>query len=214
MGKYMKKLGAGVLWLALFMVGVGCTIITGAFRSSCGDGFLQEGEACDDGNIVGDDGCEADCSLPACGDHIQNKGELCLFGPTPVGTNPNDIELADLNRDGLLDMIVANQGSNNLSVFLGQGDGFFEPPTTVGTGDEPNEVTVVDLNKDNLLDLAIPNGGSGNISIFLGNGDGTFQGEQLVGAGTNPIFIAAGKLNGDDFVDLAVANFDSDNINI
>ena len=28
----------------------------------CGDGILDAGEACDDGNTAGGDGCAADCS--------------------------------------------------------------------------------------------------------------------------------------------------------
>ena len=30
----------------------------------CGDGFIQEGEVCDDGNQAGNDGCEPDCTVP------------------------------------------------------------------------------------------------------------------------------------------------------
>lgn len=32
----------------------------------CGDGITQEGEFCDDGNEVGDDGCSADCTTAHC----------------------------------------------------------------------------------------------------------------------------------------------------
>lgn len=35
--------------------------------TACGDGVVQEGEECDDGNAVDDDVCNADCTLPSSG---------------------------------------------------------------------------------------------------------------------------------------------------
>jgi cysteine-rich repeat protein len=37
-------------------------------------------EACDDGNVVDGDGCQADCALPRCGDGIEDPGEDCDDG--------------------------------------------------------------------------------------------------------------------------------------
>jgi cysteine-rich repeat protein len=37
----------------------------------CGNGVVEAGEACDDGNSVATDGCTPDCNLAACGDGIQ-----------------------------------------------------------------------------------------------------------------------------------------------
>ena len=39
---------------------------TGASASTCGDGVLDEGEVCDDGNTASDDGCSAFCRLEFC----------------------------------------------------------------------------------------------------------------------------------------------------
>lgn len=43
----------------------------------CGDGVLDPGELCDDGNAVDGDGCESDCSLPGCGDGVVMAPEAC-----------------------------------------------------------------------------------------------------------------------------------------
>jgi cysteine-rich repeat protein len=48
----------------------------------CGNGILENGEACDDGNDINTDGCRNDCTLPACGDGIVDQGEACDDGNT------------------------------------------------------------------------------------------------------------------------------------
>ena len=47
---------------------------------TCGDGVVQDGEECDDGNNVNDDGCTNDCKLSKCGDGIVQPGEECDDG--------------------------------------------------------------------------------------------------------------------------------------
>ncbi len=44
----------------------------------------------------------------------------------PVGTSPARIVIADFNGDGKLDIAVANSGSANVSIQLGNGDGTFK----------------------------------------------------------------------------------------
>ena len=46
----------------------------------CGDGNLDPGEQCDDGNQDNTDGCRNDCTLPYCGDGIVDPGEQCDDG--------------------------------------------------------------------------------------------------------------------------------------
>nr|WP_276603086.1 DUF4215 domain-containing protein [Nannocystis pusilla] len=46
----------------------------------CGDGFVGPGEACDDANLVNEDGCTNACKLPTCGDGFVQAGEQCDAG--------------------------------------------------------------------------------------------------------------------------------------
>ena len=51
--------------------------------SICGNGQLEESEACDDGNLLSGDGCASDCALevtPTCGDGLAEAGEECDDG--------------------------------------------------------------------------------------------------------------------------------------
>ena len=110
----------------------------------------------------------------------------------------------DFNRDGNLDLAVANSLSSYASILLGNGDGTFRagpqsPPlqaaaTFVATGD---------FNGDGKADLVTI--GSGYISVLLGNGNGTFQ-DAVV---TQPSFaiqvIGVGDFNHDGKLDLVTA---------
>jgi virginiamycin B lyase len=52
-------------------------------EGSCGDGIVQLGEDCDDGNTVGCDGCSADCGAESgCGDGVLCGNEACDDGNT------------------------------------------------------------------------------------------------------------------------------------
>ena len=59
-----------------------------------------------------------------------------------VGTGPDAVELADLNGDGKVDLIVSNYDSSNVSVLLGNGDGTFQSAKNYTTGNSPSGVTV------------------------------------------------------------------------
>jgi hypothetical protein len=96
--------------------------------------------------------------------------------PEAAGTNPISVVASDLNSDGKRDLAVANGGSNNVSILLGDGTGNF---TAAGTSPEaagttPFSVAASDLNSDGRPDLAVANIGSDDVTILLGDGTGNF----------------------------------------
>ena len=46
----------------------------------CGNGVVEPGEECDDGNLTNGDGCDANCTLTRCGNGVQSPGEACDDG--------------------------------------------------------------------------------------------------------------------------------------
>lgn len=100
--------------------------------------------------------------------------------PDTLAVDGTDIDIADLNRDLIEDLIVAIPlNGSRTAVLLGRGDGTFGPPSILT---EPNLLVpqyqaVADFNRDGLLDLALAlaNGNSGLMEVRLGNGDGTFR---------------------------------------
>jgi cysteine-rich repeat protein len=53
--------------------------------SLCGNGTLDPGEACDDGNPTDGDGCDSNCTVTACGNGIPTAGEACDDGNPTAG---------------------------------------------------------------------------------------------------------------------------------
>jgi FG-GAP-like repeat len=94
----------------------------------------------------------------------------------PVGHRPGSIAIADVNRDGKPDIVVANMEDETVTVLLGDGKGHFAPspgsPFACGRG--PNDIAVADMNGDGNPDLVIANTGTPYITILLGNGKGGF----------------------------------------
>ncbi|HXJ37309.1 MAG TPA: DUF4215 domain-containing protein [Candidatus Eisenbacteria bacterium] len=59
--------------------------------TSCGDGTLDPGEQCDDGNFISGDGCSSACQLETtCGNHVIDPGEQCDDGNTVAGDGCSD----------------------------------------------------------------------------------------------------------------------------
>jgi len=53
-------------------------------------GATAAGEQCDDGNTINGDGCDNNCTVPACGNHIVDPGEQCDDGKDGNGNGCDD----------------------------------------------------------------------------------------------------------------------------
>jgi len=79
------------------------------------------------------------------------------------------IVLGDFNGDGKLDIAVADQQGNAVSVLLGNGNGSFRNPRLkYPTGAFPTSVTAGDFNWRWETDLAVSDGNGNTISILWG----------------------------------------------
>ena len=92
----------------------------------------------------------------------------------------------DFNGDGHIDLAVANQDGNTVSVVLGRGDGTFQPQVSYAVGSAPTGIVTGDFNDDGHIDLAVANLNDNTLSVLLGNGDGTFQPQVSYAVGYNP----------------------------
>jgi hypothetical protein len=112
-----------------------------------------------------------------------------------------DVETADLNRDNRLDL-VASDASGHLSIFIGRGDGTFNPPDE-SLRDGGGDVAIADLNGDAKLDLATaPADGRGPVKVLLGQGNGRFEPALKAEQGVDTYIVVPGDFNGDGKIDL------------
>jgi hypothetical protein len=131
-----------------------------------------------------------------------------------TGDDPRSVDIGDLNGDGSLDLVVANRGSDNISVLLGNGGGGFHLLHRYPVGNAPEWVALEDLNGDNNLDLVVAVTAGRQISVRLGLGDGNFGARRHYVVGDEPRQVVIGDLNNDGDPDLAVFNRSSDYISI
>jgi predicted nucleotidyltransferase len=131
---------------------------------------------------------------------------------------PVSVVVGDFNKDGRLDLAVANSGTDNIGVLFGNGNGTFSSPTlySTGSGSEPLRLATGDFNNDNQLDIAIANLGSNSFSVLLGFVNGTFFSplNYFIADGSQPNSIAVGDFNNDSRLDIIVANMDVDNVGV
>ncbi len=129
-----------------------------------------------------------------------------------VGTTPVSLAVGNLDplRDPYPDLAVANQGSDDVSVLLAQGDGTFAAasasPISLGGGAGPVDIAIAKFDTDIRNDIVVANGGTGAAAVILNNGMGRFAGPVSYGLGTTPVALAVDDVNSDDVLDIIVAN--------
>jgi len=140
---------------------------------------------------------------------------LVAFAPKTdyaTGTTPFGGAGDDLNSDGTFDLVIANYGSNNVSVFLGNAavPGTFLPRVDYPAGTNPTSVEISDVTGDGIFDLIVTdqnaaNPAAGAVQLLAGNGNGTFQPAVSLGTFNGPNSVVSGDFNHDGFRDLAIA---------
>jgi hypothetical protein len=127
-----------------------------------------------------------------------------------VGTGPNSMAVADLNRDGIKDVAIGG-GNTEFSVLIGVGNGTFvqQPVVTLVPGGDLfsacNDIGLGDLNRDSIQDLVVPLGNGEGNAILIGNGNGTFQVRSRIQIDETfaPLHVALADYNRDGLLDIA-----------
>jgi hypothetical protein len=163
---------------------------------------------------------------PSCHAQPQRSGQSqdALFrpaigSPINIGSRPNDIAVADWNKDGKLDVVTCNDG-DTVTVLLGNGRGGFTPALGSPVKAAAHLIAVGDVNKDRNLDLALTHHDSFGVMVLLGAGDGRFapapgspfaahQGMKAHNHG-----LALSDLTGDGSLDITTSNQDDNSVSV
>jgi hypothetical protein len=120
--------------------------------------------------------------------------------------------VADFDRDGTLDVAVANNVAGVFTVIFSAGD---SAKTRVRTFEavEPWALTAGDFNRDGAPDLAlVATSAKTNVLVYLNDGTGNFTPHGTYAVADHGWHIATGDVNADGLLDLAVANNRSDTV--
>lgn len=159
-----------------------------------------------------------------------------------VGSGPAELELADLDRDNDLDIVVVNQISGDLTLLMNDGSGHLGSQLRLASGsgvrqvvvggsgyagdgvrvvesrESSRDVVVADFTGDGIRDIVVLNTGADTVSFFEGKGGGayvdalTFQSVARPTAAVTGDFIR--DLTGDGILDLAILSAETNRITI
>lgn len=148
-------------------------------------------------------------------------GTISFGAPVDVPTStsgagrPYEVVAAYLDGDSRLDMVVTNNATDKVSVFLTNSQPFPSfARTDYATGDAPWGVVLNDFNNDGTYDIAVANNGTATVngvspntvSVFLNNGNSTFANQVPYAVGLRPKSIASSDVSGDGKPDIITAN--------
>jgi hypothetical protein len=133
------------------------------------------------------------------------NGDGTLQAPTTYGPYVDAFSMAvdDFNRDGALDVAIADVASGSL--LMGNGDGTFRAGSSIGASNVVG-FAVADFNRDHKLDLAAAYNSGNTVQILVGNGRGGFTLHSSYTVATPPIALLARDFNGDGVPDIAVSD--------
>jgi hypothetical protein len=143
---------------------------------------------------------------------LRNRGDGSLHGVEDLraGNGPSALAVADLDGDGLPDLLAGGDGGE-LLIFPSAGNGF-APPITLNVGGRTLGVAARDLNGDSQPDIIVTDNANSQIAISLSQGGGRFAPAALYSTAPNPVAVAVGDFNGDGRPDVAVAAYGAESI--
>ncbi len=134
------------------------------------------------------------------------KGNKQFSAPISYSVQNSPFAMATgyIKKGPLPDLVVANQGSNTISILVNNGTGQFESQQIYAVGNGPDGVVVGDWNNDGNEDVATVNYNSQNMTVLFNQGDGSLIINATYPVGTYAARVAAIDVEGTEYPDLVV----------
>ena len=126
-------------------------------------------------------------------------GTFSSYSSYSAGVNSDNVHIADVDGNGALDLVMANDGGS-ISILSGNGKGNFSKTSEYTLNGAPGILTTADLNGDNSSDIAFPR--DDEVGILLNRGDGTLELYSSHALGNNLYSVLSSDLDGDGDLDL------------
>ena len=139
-------------------------------------------------------------------------GEFTVGKTFKTGDNPTHLEAADIDSDGIMDLVIANHETDFITLLRGDGkSGFTEfdfSPLKINVDPHPHFVRLADFDADGNPDLLVDHRTGGGVLLIGGSEDGKFSGKQMLinGGGDPYLGFAVGDVNRDGRLDIVTPN--------
>ncbi len=132
------------------------------------------------------------------------------------GREPVAIAAGNLDNNPGLDLVVANQAADNVTLLLNQstGDAQFAIGIDIPVGDMPTGVAVENLNNEGVDDIVVTNAGSSDTISYIPSSGGGYGAPQSFAAGDEPEFVCPSDVDGDKDADVLASNFGSNTLSL
>ncbi|MCH7526309.1 MAG: VCBS repeat-containing protein [Planctomycetes bacterium] len=125
----------------------------------------------------------------------------------PGGIGEWSLAAADMNHDGITDLVCGARSSQRMIVLLGNGDGTFTFASSTPCGGRTWMIAIGDVNGDGHKDVATANSSSNNAAIMLGDGLGGLGAATTYPVGSFPLATDLGDIDGDGDLDWTTSSF-------
>ncbi len=154
--------------------------------------------------------------------NLSSAGAISLAGKVDftTGNAPLTVAAGDIDGDTKADILTANFGSNNASVFRNTssiGSISFASRSDFTLATQPGSAVLTDYDGDGLADIIASNTNSNAVSLLRNTstiGSVSMASKVDVTSGLYPATVVAGDFDGDGLPDLATANYSSNTLSI
>ena len=124
------------------------------------------------------------------------------------GEGEKTCAVADVDADGIEDLLVGAYGSDELLVFLGDGEGGLSFHGKGPIGGNTWMVVAGDMNGDGHVDAISANRTGNNVAVLLGDGSGGFGAPSTYPVGGSPLAVDIGDIDGDGDLDVVTSEYE------